>query len=206
MIRSVMQKLIFYMRENALCCIICAAALICGAMIGIAWAVSMPELDAKELSLYFADFFASFVQAGTDSAVIFTDALRLQAYFFGILLLCSGMIFGLPFIFIVGVGSGISVGFTATFLLKNYGMRALLFMLTGMLPHTLLMLPCHFAALCVCVQFSVLLLKERAGLKNRLISHFLILCALFAVAFAAVLLQAYIEPLLVSMIAPYFVS
>lgn len=205
-IKSLLQNLKFYVRENSACCAVCAASLLCGVIVGTVYAFSLTELGAKELSLYFGDFFGSFVQAGTDSSVIFADALRAQAILFVFLLLCSGMIFGAPFIAAAGIGNGFSVGFTIAFLLKTYGIRALLFAAGGMLPHMLIMLPCHLAALCVCMHFSVSLLKERAGLKKQLPRHVLTLFALFAAALAAVLLQAYIEPLLVSLMAGYFVG
>lgn len=205
-LKSVLQKLVFYLRENMTCCLICAATLLCGMLIGAVWAVSLSDLDTKELSLYFADFFGSFVQNGTDSSVIFADALRLQIFIFGLLFLCSGTIFGSPLIAVVGIGLGASFGFSAVSFLKCCGIRALLFLPGAVLPHSLLMLPCHFALLCVCMRFSVWLWKERAELKTRLLSHVFTIFALFGVAFAAVLLQTYIEPLLVGFVAPYFVA
>ena len=206
MLKSLMQKLIFYVRENMVYCAVCATSLVCGVAIGIVCAFSVTELGAKELALYFEDFFGSFAEAGADSSVVFVNALRLQALFFVSMLLCSGLIFGSPFIVAAGIGSGFSFGFTAAFLLKCYGIRALLFLGGGVLPHALIMLPCRLAVLCVCMRFSVSLLKERGALKKRLLSHILLLCVLFAVAFAAVLLQAYIEPLLVGFIAEYFIG
>lgn len=206
MLKLLMQKLIRYLRENAVCCTVCAASLAGGIAIGAVLAASMPELDTKELSLYFADFFEGFAQTGADTSIIFADALRLQGLLFVLLFLCSGMIFGSPLIAAIGIALGASGGFAAAFLLKIYGIRALLFLLCAMLPHTLLLLPCHFAALCVCLRFSVLLWQGRIRLKSGLRSHILVLCALFAVAFAAILLQSYVEPLLVDLTAQYFVA
>ncbi len=206
MLKLMMQKMTFHVKENITYYGICAAALLCGVIVAAVCAFSLTELNAKELTLYFNDFFTNFTQTGADSSVIFLSSLKSNALLFVLLALFSTMIVGAPFIVAIGLYSGFTVGFTVVFLFKTYGLRTLLFLLGGMLPHALITLPCHLMLLAVCLRFSVSLTKDRSSLKNRLTSFFFVLLALFAVSIASSLLQAYIEPVLLGCFSGYFVA
>ena len=205
MLKTLLQKATYHVRNHFAYYGVCAAVFFGGAVIAAVCAFSLPELNEKELALYFGDFFTNFVQTGADSQAVLLSVLKSNAALFAVLALCSTMVIGAPLIAVVGLCRGFAFGFTAAFLFKTYGLRTLLFLLGAVLPHALITLPCEFVLLAVCLRFSVSLIKDRSDLKKRLLHFTLVLLGLFAVFAAGALLQAYIEPVLLKCFAGYFV-
>lgn len=204
MLKTLLQNIKLHLKNNLAYYGVSAVALLGGAAMAAVCAFSLPELNEKELVLYFGDFFASLAETGADRSVILLSALRSEALLFVLSALFSMAVVGAPLIACIGLYRGFAFGFAISFLMKTYGMRSLLFLLS-MLPHLAVMLPCRLALLAVCLRFCVSLVRGRTALKKRIFEFILLLAGLFLLALAGVLLQAYIEPLLLECFAAVFV-
>ncbi|MBE7021676.1 MAG: hypothetical protein E7414_00410 [Ruminococcaceae bacterium] len=181
-------------------------AFIIGGIFAALFAFGLPESALTELSLYVDDFFQNMHKSGTDSVLLFQDGLVMHIKSFGILLLLSVMVIGAPFIAVFAGLKGFMQGFTLFFMFRVYSFRAVLFFLAGMLPHGLILLPCYSVLFVTCLKFSKSLVRDRQNLKARLLHFALILGILFLVAVMATLIQAYVEPLFIRLIAGMYTA
>lgn len=182
------------------------ASFIVGGIFAAAFALTLPELTCKELLLYLDDFFQNISRQGADSAVLFKTGLLLHAKNFGFLFLFSVMVVGAPFIAGFAAVKGFMHCFTLFFLFRMYGIRAAAFTAAGMLPHYLLLMPCYLIVCAVCLKFSVQLFCERYDMRKKLPRFILALAGLLCLAVMSSLLQAYVEPVLIRLIAGLYIT
>ncbi len=205
MLKKLLNKIIIHIKENFAHYGISTAALLSGAFVAVVCAFSLSELGVKELALYFEDFFNGFLKSGADAKLIMISVIKTNAITFCLLILFSAMIIGAPFIVFVGVCRGFAFGFAVSFIFKLYGARALLIILSAILPHIIFAFSCIVMALALCLRFCLLLKNDRIGIKKRIPAFLLNLTGIFMLVFAIALMQAYIEPVLIELIAGYFV-
>jgi len=180
----------------------CVAALFfCGVLASALYCFRVPAERANELHVYMNDFFFNMQQNGADSFWLFKTGVLKHIWNFIFVILCSLMLCGAPLIAIFASVKGFLHGFTWFFVFRAYGIRALLFVSLGMLPHYLVIAPCYMILLVQGMQFSTLMLKERQEIKYRLIRYITTCIILMLCAIAATLLQAYVEPLLIRLIS-----
>ncbi len=182
------------------------SAFFIGGVFAAVFAFTLPELSEKELLLYLEDFFRNIKGNGTDATALFRHSLLSNLQNFGIFFCLSVMLIGAPFLAIFAGVLGFMESFTLFFLFRLYGIRAALFALLGILPHALLLAPAYLLALSTSLRHAVTLFGEGKELKTRIIRLALTLLSLFALTIGASLLQAYIEPLLIRLIAELFIS
>lgn|GEM_PF-1684508 len=163
--------------------------------------VTMPEATSKELLLYLNDFFQNIRENGADSTVLFKAGLMQNVRSFVFLFLSSVMVIGGPFIVAFAVLRGFMHGFTLIFMFRLYGIRTTLFFLLGMLPHELILFPAYLFLCVLCLKFSLSLSRGKQHLKAGLAQIAGKFLGLFALTFMAALLQAYVEPMLIQLIA-----
>ncbi len=206
MLTKLQRMLKNHIKHNFAYYIFILCGFVCGGIIAAVCVFGLSELDYRELTVYFADFFSGINKTGTDSFEIFRLSVmsNLKLYMFAVLL--AMMIIGTPLIPAISGMLGYSVFFTLFFLFKAYTLKGVLFYIAGMLPHQLISFFCHAGALMTSMQFSVSLLKERGDIKKRLISYLMKMSAMFLITVFASLLQGYIEPIFIRLIAPLFIS
>ncbi len=185
--------------------IVILSAFLVGGIFAAVFAFLLPELTVKELHLYLDDFFRNIKASGTDSFALFRHSLLANLRNFGIIFLFAVMLPGALFLGLFSGFGGFTGGFTLFFLLRLYGFRAVLFALLGILPHALLLLPAYFVALSASLYHAVTLLKEPKEPKHRLFRLSLCLVGALSLTLASSLLQAYIEPALIRLIANLFI-
>ncbi len=190
-----------YIKQDARYYLSIILSCIIGSIIAAAFSFSLPELTCKELLLYLEDFFQSLDMSGADAPSLFTAGISLNLKNFFCLLFLSVTVIGTPLIASFAAIKGFMHAFTLFFMLRLYGLKAILFFLVGMLPHYLLLIPCYLIACGVSMKFSVMLLHEPQGIKKAIPRHVARLMALFILSIMAVLLQTYIEPLLLRLIS-----
>jgi len=197
---------ILYCIQNIKFIICILASFTIGGIFAAVFAFTLPELSCKELLLYLEDFFRNMEHSGADSAALFRSGLLSNLKNFGFLFFFSVTVIGPPFIAAFAAVKGFMHCFTLFFMFRLYGVRAVAFFLLGMMPHYLLLIPCYGILCTVCLKFSLLLLHEKQELKKNISRLLLTLVCLFLLATMAVLLQAYIEPLLIRLISGLYVA
>ena len=182
-----------------------AAAFLAGGLVAAFSVFSMPELKSRELALYLNDFFASLRDAGTDGAEILRTAALTNLKSVAVLIMLSFMIIGAPFVAAFCAFRGYTAFFTLLLAVRIYGIRAALFFLAGMLPHWLILFPCYGFLITLCMRFSLGEGRER-GFSTRSFGIFFAAAGVvYALTFSAALIEAYVEPLLLSLISKYFI-
>ncbi len=204
--KMILNRTILHIKENFAYYGFSATALIVGAFVAAVCAFSLSELSQKELILFFDDFYVNLIESGTDAKIIMLGGLKTNLILFLALLFMSTSVIGLPLIVLTAAMKSFASSFTLLFMFKAYGVRALLFFISAVLPHMLITLPCYVVLFAICVKFSGMLTVGKAELKNRFIGFLLTLALLFLIALAGLLMQAYIEPLLLGCFAKYFIG
>lgn len=182
------------------------ASFIIGGIIAAIFAFSLPELSCKELLLYLQDFFQNMEKNGADASALFRSGVLANLKNFGFLFFFSVTVIGAPFLAVFSAVKGFMHCFTLFFLFRLYGIRAALFLILGMLPHYLLLIPCYLGITALCLKFSISIVCEKYEFKKNIPRQLLTLSVFFVLATMATLLQAYIEPPLIRLIAGLFLS
>lgn len=180
------------------------ASFIVGGIVAAVFAFTLPELTCKELALYLEDFFNNMNQNGADASALFHSGIVSHLKNFVFLFFFSVTVIGSPFLIGFAAVKGFMHFFTLLLFFRLYSFRALLFLLLGMLPHYLLLIPCYLGICAACLKFSVSIFIEKNDFKKTIPRLLLILAAFFLVAIMTTLLQAYIEPPLIRLIAGLF--
>ena len=182
------------------------ASVIVGGMIAAVFAFTLPELSCKELVLYLKDFFQNMSQNGADASALLRSGIFTNLKNFGFLFFFSVTVIGAPFLVIFGAFKGFMHCFTLCLMFRLYGIRAALFLILGMLPHYLLLIPTYLGVTAFCLRFSVQLACEKNDFKKTLPRLLVTLAGFFLPAVMTTLLQAYIEPPLIRLISGLFLS
>ncbi len=186
---------------------IIAFAFFVGVFVAFFSVFNMDEAENKELMLYLGDFFANITQTGTDGLSILKISVldNLKGILFAVMF--SLMIIGAPFVGLICAVFGYMSAFTVFVMLKNYGIRAILFFLAGMLPHWLILLPTYAFFMMECMKFSLKAVGvgtvKRQG--SSLLELMLLSLLVFLISLCAALLEAYIEPWLISFVSKYYI-
>ena len=206
MVTNLKRTCIFHIKSNISYYVLVLCGFLCGGIIAAACIFAFSELSVRELSAYLADFFESIGKNGTDSFEIFKIAVFSNLKFFIVLVLFSVMIIGLPFVLAMSGVFGYSFFFSFLFALKAYGIKGLLFFCGGMLLHHLITIPCFLLAIVISVKFSVFVFKGKSDIKSELLGYVLKMSGLFLFSVLGALLQSYVEPIFLELMAPVFVG
>ncbi len=206
MIKGLRRTCAFHIKSNISYYVLLLCAFVCGGIVAAACVLGLSELSLKELSIYFDDFFTSINSEGSASFDIFKMAAASNMKLYIFLILLSMMAIGAPFIAGVAILFGYSFWFTLFFIFKIYGIRGIVFVVGGMLPHQLILLPCYALTLQVCLRFSVSLFKGKSDFKASLVPFLIKIAVLFLVSILSALLEAYVEPIFLELMSSLFLT
>lgn len=166
-------------------------------------------VQREELNNYVQGFFQLLDKQYINSGELFSISLMENMKVVLALWVLGVMIIGIPFIFLIVGIRGFITGFSSGFLIKLLGLRGVLFSLAAMLPKEIILIPCIIALGVNGINFSQNIIKSKSSRnlsKESLKTNFLAYC--FATAFysifilGAVLIEAYITPILIRMLVP----
>ncbi len=195
-----------YVKRDASFYAFILASFIVGGIIAAVFAFTLPDLSCKELGLYLEDFFNNMNQNGADASALFHSGIISHLKNFVFLFFFSVTVIGAPFLIAFSAVKGFMHCFTLVLFFRLYSWRAALFLLLGMFPHYLLLIPCYLGICATCLKFSVSVFSEKNDFKKTIPRLLLILAAFFLAAIMTTLLQAYIEPPLIRLISGLFLA
>lgn len=115
---------------------------------------------------------------------------------------------GFIFIPLILFMKGVSLGFTAGVLIYRYTMKGLLFSLAALFPHSLLLIPSYLLSASFAFAYSIYLFRHRLyqGKNNDifLVRYNLYMVVMMFLAFAGILVEAYITPVFMRLVVPVF--
>lgn len=109
-------------------------------------------------------------------------------------------VIGVPLALLLIFTRGFVLGYSVSFLLRTMGFKGLILILTGVVPHNLLIIPALVVMVIAIIDFAAALTKIRFTKKQVVIGEELVKCAILTVVVLVVmmlagLVQGYITPL-----------
>ena len=184
-------------------------AFVLGVSAGAFTVNGLSTMQRDELSNYFQGFLQLLNNQNLESSELFSTALVENLKLVGILWILGVTIIGIPFIFIIMGVKGFITGFSSGFIINVLGLKGVLFTTFALLPKEIIIVPCLIAIGVNGINFSLHIAKNRSAndnLKNNLKASFISYCFVTAffssIILAGIILDAYITPVLVRIIAP----
>lgn len=184
-------------------------AFILGVSAGAFTVNGLSTMQRDELSNYFQGFLQLFNNQNLESSELLVTALLENLKLVALLWILGVTIIGIPFIFIILGVKGFITGFSSGFIINALGLKGVLFTTFALLPKEIIMVPCLIAIGVNGINFSKNIAKNRSthdNLKDSLKTSFLSYC--FVTAFyscfilAGIILDAYVTPVMIRIIAP----
>lgn len=163
------------------------------------------KMADEEIKLYIQNFFSNIAQGGTSGGRTFSLSMLAYLRYTLILLVSSVTVIGAPIVpILVGI-QGFSFGTVISSTVSVFGAKAYLLFLCAILPHIMISAPCSLVFSFQCMRNAHGLFLGDRNMKRNLLLPLLSGAVFLLVISLAALVQAYVEPLLLSLISKYFV-
>ena len=184
-------------------------AFILGVSAGAFTVNGLSTTQRDELSNYFQGFLQLLSNQSMDSSELLSATLLENLKLVAVIWVLGVTIIGIPFIFILMGIKGFITGFSSGFIISAIGMKGVLFTMFALMPKEIIIVPCLIALGVNGINFSLRIIKNRSsrtalkdGLKANLLSYCFVTLFFSCFIFAGVLLEAYITPVFIRMLAP----
>lgn len=184
-------------------------AFILGVSAGAFTVNGLSSVQRDELSNYFQGFLQLLSNQSMDSSELLSATLLENLKLVAVMWVLGVTIIGIPFIFILMGIKGFITGFSSGFIINAIGMKGLLFTLFTLMPKEIIIVPCLIGLGVNGINFSLRIIKNRSsrtalkdGLKANLLSYCFVTLFFSCFIFAGVLMEAYITPVFIRMLAP----
>lgn len=184
-------------------------AFIIGISAGAFTVNGLSTIQKDELTNYFQGFLGLLKNQSVDSSELLSSALNENIKFIAVLWVLGVTIIGIPFIYILIGVKGFITGFSSGFIINMIGMKGVLFTLFALLPKEIILVPCFIALGVNGINFSLRIIRNRSSknvlkdsLKSNLVSYCFVTAFFSVFVFAAVLMEAYVIPVFIRIIAP----
>lgn len=208
--KRIYRSILTYFRENQGIFIFMILVIIAGFICGSLLVRFIADETLKEI-VTSLNYFLTDLKQDT-SLLAAPELLRSSFYKNGMFLLLLWVLglFSAGFIFIplILFMKGVSLGFTAGVLIYRYTMKGLLFSLAALFPHSLLLIPSYLLSASFAFAYSIYLFRHRLyqGKNNDifLVRYNLYMVVMMFLAFAGILVEAYITPVFMRLVVPVF--
>lgn len=187
-------------------------AFILGVSAGAFTVNGLSTVQRDELSNYFQGFLQLLNNQSIESSELFSTSLMENLKLIGLLWILGVTIIGIPFIFVIMGIKGFIIGFSSGFIINALSLRGVLFTIFALLPKEIIIVPCLIAIGVNGINFSMQIAKNRTtheslknNLKTSLVSYCFVTAFYSCILVAGVMIDAYLTPVLVRMIAPAIV-
>ena len=209
MFSKVRKTLLMHVKNNSNKYIFLFLAFVIGISAGAFTVNGLSTTQGDELSNYFQGFLKLLGNQNLDSEEILNAALLENIKIIGALWVLGMTIIGIPFIYLLIGIRGFITGFTAGFIIQSLGFKGVLFTLLAILPKELIIVPCLLALSVNGINFSLNIIKSKSiksmfkeSLKSNFAAYSMVTLFFTAVIFVGILVEVYIIPLFVRLIAP----
>jgi stage II sporulation protein M len=184
-------------------------AFVIGVCAGAFTVNGLSTAQKDELSNYFQGFLGLLNNQSVDSSELFSAALIENLKIVAALWVLGVTIIGIPFIYLLIGIKGFITGFSSGFIISSIGMKGVLFTIFALLPKEIILVPCLIALGVNGINFSLKIIKNRTdghilkdSLKSNLLSYCFVTVFFSSFILIAILLETYIVPVLIRIIAP----
>lgn len=175
------------------------AFFVVGIALGTFMVKYMNAESLKDISSYFTTFINSVVENNVDSKALFLDILIKNIILIGFIVLLGFTFFGTPFILLIDLIKGFTLGYTFSLLLTTYNGKGIWLALASTIPQNIIYIPIFIALSIICIECSTSKMKNKlfaskninSILYNDLIYKFGTLIIIFIIG---VFIEAYVCP------------
>ena len=129
----------------------------------------MGDFNRSELSNYFTSFSTNLGSENINHGDILFSSIKNNGILFIAIILLGIFIFGFPFILLIDLWKGYSIGFTFSFLLTTYEYKGIGLALAAIIPQNIFIIPCLILLSTICFSMSFDKFKSKFT-KNKKIS------------------------------------
>jgi len=207
------QRINGYLKANIVTYFFIILIFIIGVVVGALAVRTLPDEQKSQLIGYLHIFFTGLTQEGRISITgenIITSVMFTNGKTILLMWILGFTIVGIPFVLFILFTRGFIIGFTVGFLVNEYVMRGLLFAFASVLPHNFFAIPAILIMGVSATKFSLMLVRRKTYNKINLWYEaagysIISMAALIMVLFAA-LLEVYISPVFMKLVATLFVK
>ncbi|GAB6170294.1 stage II sporulation protein M [Clostridium carnis] len=202
---NIINKLSSNFKENKIFYFLVLSFFFVGILLGTYTINYMGTADATDLSNYFTSFAKTLGSKEINSTALILDILKKNILMIGLILTLGFTVFGAPFILIMDLIKGFTLGYTFAFLLTTFSGKGLWLALSSTIPQNLFYIPVFIGISIIALEISSIKLKERffnGNSNNRIVLRdLLVKIGFFIVVFSmGVMIEAYLCPGLIKLI------
>lgn len=194
-----------HFRENAGLYIFSLICIVIGIVVGIYAVKYMGSFQKTDLKSYLDNFRTSILANKIEYKSVFFEALRNNFIVIAAIWFLGLMIIGIPIILLIDFIKGFTFGFAISFLINEFGVKGSLMCLLGIIPQNIIYFPCLIIASVIAMEFSLVLIKDNnkwiRSIWVRIASYTLRFVVIIAVMFLGFIIEAYVSPNLVKLVA-----
>ncbi len=211
MLVGLRQNIQLFLRAHLVAFFFMVLFFVIGIVVGALAVKILPDDQKTELVNYLHLFFVGLTKGGelTGSDLILT-ALINNIKIILLMWILGFTIIGIPFVVFLIFTRGFIVGFTVGFLVNEYVMRGLAFAFVSVLPHSLFSVPAVIITGVAATSFSWMLVRRKVRGKHHIMveafSYSLVCLMMTIVMVAASLIEVYISPVFMKLIAGFLVN
>lgn len=200
------REIIDYLKSHIATCFFLTFFLGLGIVCGAVTIRTLSEPQLLELADYLQVFFVSLTDEMKVSQEVFETALFHHVKGVVLIWLLGFTMIGIPAIFFLTFTQGFVLGFSVGFLLHEYILRGVLFVVIGVLPQQLILIPCNILMAVWAVSLSMMLIRkciarrDAGGMKRHLWHYGVLLPIGLAVTVVGTLTEVYVSPFLLKAI------
>ena len=207
------QRISGYFKANIVAYFFIILIFIIGVVVGALAVKTLPDEQKSQLIGYLHIFFTGLTQEGglnTTSENMITSVMFTNGKTILLMWILGFTIVGIPFVLLILFIRGFIIGFTVGFLVNEYVMRGLLFALASVLPHNFFAIPAILVMGVSATRFSLMLVRRKTysniNLWYEAAGYSIISIAMLVVVLFAALLEVYISPVFMKLVATLLVK
>ncbi|MGL5151543.1 MAG: stage II sporulation protein M [Clostridium sp.] len=137
-----------------------------GVVLGAYTIKYMGEGDKQDLANYFTSYVKGAGDRQVEYLVLLLDVIKKNLLLLIPIFLFGFAFFGAPFILLINLMKGFTLGYTFTFLLSTYGGNGIGIAAASTIPQNLFYIPCFIALSVIFLDVSISKFRERLSGKN----------------------------------------
>ena len=202
---NVIDKLNNSYRENRIYYFMVLIFFCVGIALGAFMVKYMNINDSTDLSNYFSSFTESILVSQVESTKLFFNILIKISITVVIIIILGFTVFGIPFILLIDLIKGFTLGYTFTFLLTTFNGKGIWLAIVSILPQNIFYIPSFISLSIISIEFSATKLRYKffnKGTINTIVKKELIfkIGVLVCIFITGVFIESYICPNLMKFI------
>lgn len=181
-----------------------------GVVLGAYTIKYMGEVDRQDLANYFTGYVQGMGTKPIDYGVLLFDVVKQNLLLIIPIIIFGFAFFGAPFILLINLIKGFTLGYTFTFLLSTYSGNGIGLALSSVIPQNLIYVPCFLAISVIFLNLSISKFQDKFTGKNisnfnSFISYFgNNLIIIFCILIVGIIVETYLCPSVIKFVITKF--